>query len=77
MARHRTTAFVQLITAAALALSTAVAATAVSIGMARADLRVSQGDCSLGNCLAPLPVVAAHRALMLVPRASNTRINQG
>ena len=35
--RHRSVAFVELITAAALALSTAVAVTAVSIGIARAD----------------------------------------
>jgi hypothetical protein len=35
--RHRSTTLVELITTAALALSTAVAATAVSIGMARAD----------------------------------------
>jgi hypothetical protein len=36
--RHRSVAVVELITTAALALSTAVAATAVSIGMARADV---------------------------------------
>jgi hypothetical protein len=35
--RHRSITLVELITTAALALSTAVAATAVSIGMARAD----------------------------------------
>ena len=34
---QRSVAFVELITTAALALSTAVAATAVSIGIARAD----------------------------------------
>jgi hypothetical protein len=34
---HRSIAFVELITTAALALSTAVAVTAVSIGIARAD----------------------------------------
>jgi hypothetical protein len=35
---HRSTAFVELITTAALALSTAVAVTAVSFGIARADV---------------------------------------
>ncbi len=35
--RHRSITLVELITTAALALSTAVAATAVSIGIARAD----------------------------------------
>jgi hypothetical protein len=35
--RHRSVALVELITTAALALSTAVAVTAVSIGIARAD----------------------------------------
>jgi hypothetical protein len=35
--RHRPIAFVELITTAALALSTVVAVTAVSIGIARAD----------------------------------------
>jgi hypothetical protein len=44
--RQRPFAFVQLITTAALALSTAVAVTAVSIGMARADVigAVAKGD---------------------------------
>jgi hypothetical protein len=36
--RHRSIAFVELITTAALALSTAVAVTAVSIGIARAEV---------------------------------------
>jgi hypothetical protein len=36
--RHRSIAFVELITTAALALSTAVAVTAVSIGIARAEM---------------------------------------
>src|SRR6516165_1100951 len=36
--RHRSIAFIELITTAALALSTAVAVTAVSIGIARADM---------------------------------------
>jgi hypothetical protein len=42
----RPVAFVELITTAALALSTAVAITAVSIGMARADMAgaVTQGN---------------------------------
>ena len=45
-AKHRSTLFVELITTAALALSTAVAVTAVSIGMARADVlgSVAKGD---------------------------------
>ena len=44
--KHRTIAFVELITTAALALSTAIAVTAVSIGMARADVlgAVTSGD---------------------------------
>jgi hypothetical protein len=41
--RHRSIAFVELITTAALALSTAVAVTAVSIGIARADVVGSMG----------------------------------
>ncbi len=45
-AKYRSIAFVELITTAALALSTAVAVTAVSIGMARADVigAVAKGD---------------------------------
>jgi hypothetical protein len=44
--KHGATLFVELITTAALALSTAVAVTAVSIGMARADVlgTVAKGD---------------------------------
>ena len=44
--KRRSVAFVELITTAALALSTAVAITAVSIGMARADVAgvVAKGD---------------------------------
>src|SRR5262249_48233126 len=41
--RHRPIALVELITTVALALSTAVAVTAVSIGMARADLADGMG----------------------------------
>jgi hypothetical protein len=44
--RHRSIAFVELITTAALALSTAVAVTAVSIGIARADVI---GSAAKGN----------------------------
>ena len=46
--KHRSIAFVELITTAALALSTAIAVTAVSIGMARADVlgAVTSGDCT-------------------------------
>ena len=44
--KHRSIAFVELITTAALVLSTAIAVTAVSIGMARADVlgAVTSGD---------------------------------
>jgi hypothetical protein len=44
--KHRSILFVELVTSAALALSTAVAVTAVSIGMARADVigSVAHGD---------------------------------
>ena len=44
--KHRSIAFVELMTTAALALSTAVAVTAVSIGIARADVvgAVAKGD---------------------------------
>ena len=44
--KHRSILFVELVTTAALALSTAVAVTAVSIGMARADVlgAVKHGD---------------------------------
>ena len=44
--KHRSIAFVELVTTAALALSTAVAVTAVSIGIARADVlgEVAKGD---------------------------------
>jgi len=44
--KHRSIACVELIATAALALSTAVAVTAVSIGMARADVvdAVARGD---------------------------------
>ena len=44
--KRRSILFVELVTTAALALSTAVAVTAVSIGMARADVigSVTHGD---------------------------------
>ena len=44
--KYRSVAVVELVTMAALALSTAVAVTAVSIGMARADVigAVTKGD---------------------------------
>jgi hypothetical protein len=44
--RHRSITYVELITTAALALSTAIAVTAVSIGIARADVigTVAKGD---------------------------------
>jgi hypothetical protein len=44
--KHRSIAFVELVTTAALALSTAVAVTAVSIGIARADV---VGSVAKGN----------------------------
>jgi hypothetical protein len=46
MGKHRSILVVELVTTAALALSTAVAVTAVSIGMARADVigAVKHGD---------------------------------
>jgi glycerol uptake facilitator-like aquaporin len=44
--KHRSIAFVELVTTAGLALSTAVAVTAVSIGIARADVlgAATKGD---------------------------------
>jgi glycerol uptake facilitator-like aquaporin len=44
--KHRSIAFVELVTTAGLALSTAVAVTAVSIGIARADVlgAAAKGD---------------------------------
>ena len=51
-ARHRSVALVELITTAALALSTAVAATAVSIGMARAEVAGVAGDQSTAFAVA-------------------------
>jgi hypothetical protein len=42
--KHRSIAPVELLTTAALALSTAIAGTAVSIGMARADVIGSVGN---------------------------------
>jgi hypothetical protein len=44
--KYRSIAFIELVTTAALALSTAVAVTAVSIGIARADVigAVAKGD---------------------------------
>jgi hypothetical protein len=66
-ARHRSVALVELITTAALALSTAVAATAVSIGMARAEVAGVAGDQStafavalgIGLLLWAVPVLGA------------------
>jgi hypothetical protein len=53
--RHRSIALVELITTVALALSTAVAVTAVSIGIARADVvdAVTKGD-AIALCIALL-----------------------
>ena len=66
-ARHRSVALVELITTAALALSTAVAATAGSIGMARAEVADVGGDPStafavalgIGLLLWAVPVLGA------------------
>jgi len=57
--RHRPITLVELITTAALALSTAVAVTAVSIGMARADVvgAMTSGDgtpLAIALCIAVL-----------------------
>jgi len=62
--RQRPIALVELIITAALALSTAVAATAVSIGMARADVIavVGRGDglpFSIGLCIGLLLAATA------------------
>jgi hypothetical protein len=56
--RHRSTAFVELITTAALALSTAVAVTAVSFGIARADVMGSVAKGSGGSFAVAVLVVA-------------------
>jgi hypothetical protein len=61
--KHRSIALVELITTAALALSTAIAVTAVSIGIARADVvgAVTKGD---GTPLAIALFIAALLAAM-------------
>ncbi len=58
--KHRAIAPVELLTTAALALSTAVAVTAVSIGMARADVIGSVGN---GDS-APLAIASIHRPVV-------------
>ena len=70
--KHRSIAFVELILTAALALSTAVAVTAVSIGIARADVlgAVTHGDAT------PL-AVALSFGLLLVAMSALTAIMAG
>jgi hypothetical protein len=70
--RHRSIAFVELILTAALALSTAVAVTAVSIGIARADVlgAVTNGDAT------PLAIALAF-GLLLAAMSAVTAIMAG
>ena len=70
--KHRSIAFVELILTAALALSTAVAVTAVSIGIARADVlsAVTHGDAT------PL-AVALSFGLLLAAMGALTAIMAG
>ena len=70
--KHRSIAFVELILTAALALSTAVAVTAVSIGIARADVlsAVTHGDAT------PL-AVALSFGLLLAAMSALTAIMAG
>ena len=66
--KHRSIAFVELILTAALALSTAVAVTAVSIGIARADVlgAVTHGDATLAVALSFGLLLAAMSALTAI-----------
>ena len=66
--RHRPITLVELITTAALALSTAVAVTAVSIGMARADV---VGPLAIALCIAFL--LAAMGGLTVIVAANPRR----
>ena len=70
--KHRSIAFAELILTAALALSTAVAVTAVSIGIARADVlsAVTHGDAT------PL-AVALSFGLLLAAMSALTAIMAG
>ena len=74
--RHRSIALVELITTVALALSTAVAVTAVSIGMARAEVvgAVTSGDgtpLAIALCIAFL--LAAMGGLTVIVAANPRR----
>ena len=74
--RHRSITLVELIITAALALSTAVAVTAVSIGMARADVvgAMTSGDgtpLAIALCLAFL--LAAMGGLTVIVAANPRR----
>ena len=74
--RHRSIALVELITTVALALSTAVAVTAVSIGMARADVvgAMTSGDgtpLAIALCIAFL--LAAMGGLTVIVAANPRR----
>jgi hypothetical protein len=74
--RHRPITFVELIITAALALSTAVAVTAVSIGMARADVvgAVTGGDAtSLAIALCIALLLAAMGGLTVIVAANPRR----
>jgi hypothetical protein len=77
-ARHRSVAVVELITTAALAFSTAVAVTAVSIGMARAGVvgGAAHLDCSaltfasfIGLALFAMGGVVRGLGAILAPRS--------
>jgi hypothetical protein len=72
--RHRSITLVELIITAALALSTAVAVTAVSIGMARADVVGAIGDgtpLAIALCIAFL--LAAMGGLTVIVAANPRR----
>jgi len=74
--RHRSITLVELIITAALALSTAVAVTAVSIGMARADVvgAMTNGDgtpLAIALCIASL--LAAMGGLTVIVAANPRR----
>ncbi len=75
--RHgrRSTAFAQLITSAALALSIAVAATAVSMGIARADGIVAVAHDSIANVAVAsvLAMVVIAAGLVVAVRRSVVR----
>ena len=69
---HRSTAFAQLVTSAALVASIAVAATAVTIGIARADGLVAVAVDSTAHV-----AVASVLALILVAAALTGAVRRG